>query len=108
KPDGSIYFVSDGKVRRIRSDGVIESPAAPEVIYSLAVGLDGRLILSGFKLYKEAASGIFQPLRSGFAIMLATDPAGAIYTNALVRISQNCNVAAVTFTQGVISLSLKG
>src|SRR5439155_4558696 len=39
----------------------------------------------------------------------ATDPAGATYSatyspaNPLVRISQNCNVAAVTFTQGVIS-----
>ena len=29
KPDGAIYFVSDGQVRRIGTDGIIDSPQAP-------------------------------------------------------------------------------
>jgi uncharacterized protein (TIGR03437 family) len=105
KPDGSIWFVTDGKLRRIHSDGVIESPAAPpDYFRALAVGFDGRLILSGSMLYKEVASGVFYPLRAGVGI-IATDPAGAIYgpSSPLLRVSPNCNVANVTFPQGPIS-----
>jgi uncharacterized protein (TIGR03437 family) len=104
KPDGSIWFVTDNKLRRIRSDGVIESPAAPDGIRWVVAGFDGRLILSGSMLYKEVASGVFYPLRAGIGIV-ATDPAGAIYSlsNPLQRVSQNCNVAPLTFTPGLIS-----
>jgi uncharacterized protein (TIGR03437 family) len=109
KPDGSIWFVTDGKLRRIRSDGVIESPAAPDGIRWLVAGFDGRLILSGSMLYKEVASGVFYPLRAGVGI-IATDPAGAIYSPyaQLQRVSQNCNVAAITFVQNPISQSPQG
>jgi hypothetical protein len=101
KPDGSIYFVADyTKLRRIRGDGVIESPAAPEWITALVVGFDGRLILSGSKLYKEAASGEFYPLRTGVS-RIATDPAGAIYSPSL-RVSPNCNVTPILYSQGLI------
>jgi len=104
KLDGSIYFVSDGKVRRIGSDGVIESPQEPQWITWLAIGFDGRLILSGLKLYKEAADGSFYALRAGVG-EIAADAAGAIYgiLSPLLRISPNCNVAQVTFPQGLIA-----
>jgi uncharacterized protein (TIGR03437 family) len=103
KPDGSIYFVSDGKVRRIKSDGVIESPQAPTGIAWLAIGFDGRLILSGPQLYKETAEGVFYALREG-AGEVAIDAAGAIYSvSSLLRISPNCNVAPVSFPAGLIA-----
>ena len=110
KPDGSIYFVTQSKVRRIGSDGVIESPPAPQGISWLSVGFDGRLILNGSKLYKEAADGSFYALRDGGGGEIAADPAGAIYSasNPLVRISPNCGVAPVTFPQGLISQSSQG
>ncbi len=100
KPDGSIYFVTDGKVRRIRTDGLIDSPPAPQGIQWLAVGFDGRLILGGFQLYKETADGLFYALLKGVG-EFAADPTGAIYSGGppLVRISPNCNVASVTSPQ---------
>jgi len=105
KPDGSIYFVSDGKVRRIGSDGVIESPQAPQWITWLAIGFDGRLILIGSYLYKETAEGVFYALRGGAGEVAAADAAGAIYYlgSPLLRISPNCHVAQVTFPQGLIA-----
>ncbi|HEY2016089.1 MAG TPA: hypothetical protein VGH38_21450 [Bryobacteraceae bacterium] len=94
KPDGSIYFLSDGQVRRIGTDGIIDSPQAPQGLAWLAVGFDGRLILSGVKLYQEAAGGLLYALRSGVG-KFAADLAGAIYSPAypLLRISPNCNVS---------------
>jgi uncharacterized protein (TIGR03437 family) len=101
KPDASIYFVMDyRKLRRIRGDGVIESPVAPDWVQWLAVGFDGRLILGGLLLYKEAADGEFYALRTGVG-MIATDPAGAIYSPTL-RVSPNCSVAPVSLPQGLI------
>ena len=109
KPDGSIYFLSDGQVRRISTDGTIDSPQAPQGITWLAFGFDGRLILSGAKLYKEAAGGLFYALRNGVG-EFAADLAGAIYDGAfqLDRISPNCNVAQVVFPQGLISQLQQG
>jgi len=94
KPDGGIYFLSDGLMRRIGTDGIIDTPQAPQGIAWLAVGFDGRLILSGDKLYKEAADGLFYALRFGVG-KFAPDLAGAIYAPAvpLLRVSPNCNVA---------------
>jgi uncharacterized protein (TIGR03437 family) len=109
KPDGSVYFLSEGELRRIGSDGVIESPPAPQGISWLAVGFDGRLILSGLKLYKEASDGSFYPLRAGVG-EIATDAEGAIYSpeSPLLRISPNCHAADVTFPPGLITQFLQG
>ena len=108
KPDGSIYFVTDDKVRRIRADGVIESPPYPQEIFWLAVAFDGRLILSGPKLYKEAADGSLYALRAGLG-KIAVDPAGAIYSlDPLTRISPNCNEAPFTFPQVKITQHPQG
>jgi uncharacterized protein (TIGR03437 family) len=106
KPDGSIYFVSDGQVRRIGTDGIIGSPQAPQGITWLTVGSDGRLILSGSKLYKEAADGLFYALRSGVG-QVAADLAGAIYS-MWIRISPNCNVANVVFPTGLFTQGPQG
>ena len=75
KPDGSIYFLSNYKMRRIRTDGIIESPPSPGEVQWLAFGFDGLLILSGSELYKEAADGLFYGLRGG-AGEVAADPTG--------------------------------
>src|SRR5262249_33564314 len=109
KPDGSIYFLSDGQVRRIRTGGIIDSPPAPQGIRWLAFGVDGRLILSGSKLYKEAGGGLVYALRSGVG-EIAADLAGAVYglSIPLLRISPNCNVAAVAFPPGLIRQSPQG
>ena len=107
-PDGSIYFVSDGLVRRIGTDGIIESPQAPGIAW-LAVGFDGLLILSGDQLYKETADGSFYALGGGVGEVVA-DPAGAIYSpgNPLLRISPNCNFAIVSFPPGLIAEFVQG
>jgi len=104
KPDGSIYFVTDDGVRSISTGGVIQSAQAPVGIAWLAVGFDGRLILDGYQLYKEASDGAFYALRSGVGEFVA-DSAGAIYSqaNPLLRISPNCNVALLTIPQGLIA-----
>jgi uncharacterized protein (TIGR03437 family) len=94
KPDGSIYFVSDGQVRRITTAGIIDSPQAPRGIEWLTLGFDGRLILSGSKLYKEAADGALYALRAGVG-GVAADLSGAIYSLSQLRISPNCSVASV-------------
>jgi uncharacterized protein (TIGR03437 family) len=109
KPDGSIYFLSDGQVRRISTDGNIDSPRAPPGITWLAFGFDGRLILSGAKLYREAADGLFYALRTGVG-EFAADLAGAIYGRAfpLFRISPNCTFDQFVFPQGLISQSPQG
>jgi uncharacterized protein (TIGR03437 family) len=60
------------------------------------------LILSGFKLYKEGADGLFYALRGG-AGEVATDLSGAIYNLSMLRISPNCNVANVVFPEGLIT-----
>ncbi len=104
KPDGSIYFVTgtDFKLHRIRRDGIVESPPAPQGIGSVLVGFDGRLILSGSALYRETAVGAFYPLLND-AYLTAADSAGAIYgpsTGGLLRVSTNCNVATVSLAEG--------
>lgn len=112
KPDGSIYFVTNYKVRSIRTDGVIDSPETPQDIEWLTVEFDGRLILSGPKLYKESADGSFYALRAGVG-QVAADPAGAIYgipfqAGLLLRTSPNCNVAEVASFQIAIRQSPQG
>ena len=110
EPGGGIYFLTDGIVRRIRADGIIESPPAPQGIQWLTVGFDGRLILSGAKLYKEATDGSFYALRAGFG-QIAADSTSAIYiygpSSFLLRISPNCNVASIS-SQVAISQLLQG
>lgn len=104
KPDGSVYFVTNGSVLRIGTDGVIESAQAPPGIGWLAVGFDGRLILSGSKLYKEGTGGVFYALRNGVG-EFTVDPAGAVYglSNPLFRISANCNESVIIYPQVPIS-----
>ena len=113
-PDDSIYFVSEGKVRSISTGGIIQSPQMPGGISWLAAGFDGRLILSGYQLYKETRDGSFYALRSGVGEFVA-DPAGAIYSLAtpllpspLLRTSPNCSSTALTFPSGLISQPLQG
>lgn len=115
RPDGSIYFVTQGAVRRIGPDGIIDSPPVPQVISWLTVGFDGRLVLNSSKLYREIADGSFDALRYGVVGaygggQIAVDPAGAIYgvSNPLVRISPNCNYADVTSPPGLISQPPQG
>jgi uncharacterized protein (TIGR03437 family) len=104
KPDGSIYFVTAGALRRIGSDGVIETPVAPQGIASIAVGLDGNLILGGTDVYKETPGGFYALLRS--IGVMAADSSGAIYgpsPDGLTRVSANCGESTVTFPPGAIS-----
>jgi uncharacterized protein (TIGR03437 family) len=109
KPDGAIYFLSGGRVRRIGADGIIDSPPAPREIAWLAISFDGRLILSGSKIYYQGADGSFYALRAGVG-NFAADLTGAIYVLAspLRRISPNCNAAPVVFPQGLISQGPQG
>jgi uncharacterized protein (TIGR03437 family) len=114
KPDGSIYFVTyflnQYTLRRIRTDGIIETPAAPQGIGAVAVGFDGGLILSGFRLYKEVAGGAFYPLMEAGNIF-AADRNGAVYgpwQGGMARISANCNMATIGFTPGLISQFVQG
>ena len=101
-----------GKVRRIRPDGIIESPPMPQDIQWLTVGFDGRLVLNGSKLYKEGMDGSFYAFASiyGYLLEVAEDPTGAVYSpsNALVRLSPNCGLASVTAPPGPISQSSTG
>jgi uncharacterized protein (TIGR03437 family) len=102
KPDGGIYVLSANKVLRIGTGGAIESTQAPQGISWLAVGFDGRLILSGSYLYKESADGSFYALRSGFIGEFTVDPTGAVYgLSVAVRISPNCNVTPYGFPPGL-------
>jgi uncharacterized protein (TIGR03437 family) len=104
KPDGSIYFVTSFELRRIRTDGVIETPVAPPGIASIAVGLDGNLILGGTDVYKETPGGFYALLRS--IGVMAADSSGAIYgpsSDGLTRVSANCGSSTVTFPRGAIS-----
>ncbi len=98
-PDGSIYFVAAYTLRRIESNGILDTPAAPQFVGFVAAGLDGNLILDGQYLYKETPGGVFYGLRAAGGVM-ATDPNGAVYFPGgygMTRVSANCNVADVAF-----------
>jgi uncharacterized protein (TIGR03437 family) len=103
---GNVYFFDDANLRRLRTDGNIDSLSSPAPgAGALAVGPDDLLVLSHYNgLFKQAASGALYPLRrSGGYGGVAVDTSGAIYTSdvgGIQRTSASCNTALITGAWG--------
>jgi uncharacterized protein (TIGR03437 family) len=102
-PAGDLYFIDQFTLRRLRSEGSIDSPDAPTGVSSVAIGPDRRLVLNSFSgLYTQTPDGAFQPIRGSVPGedngAVAVDSAGAIYvarSTGLRRVSAQCNLSEI-------------
>jgi uncharacterized protein (TIGR03437 family) len=106
KPDGSIYVVAAGRIRRIGADGSVGPVSVPGSVNWLAVDVGGKLIVGGGLIYREGANGTLYPVRVVTVGGPAgtSDPAGAIYTLAgsLERTSPNCGLTHLPFAANTV------
>jgi uncharacterized protein (TIGR03437 family) len=105
---GQVYFMdtitaSSYIIRRIRTDGIIESIQTPLGLYYFALDTDGSLVLStGGGVYRQIAGQFYLVGLVSNDPYTAVDPAGILYSGTS-RLTRNCHLDSVQGLQGLVS-----